>query len=97
MSTTTKIGIFVVRVTGKRKLLGRTVPRIMVVGRVPLGTARKGRRAHFGWNLRVDGRKLRDGRYLLTYRALKGERITALSNSIRINVKDGRVVRARRA
>ena len=31
------IGIFVVRVTGKRKLLGRTVPRIKPVGRVPLG------------------------------------------------------------
>ncbi len=97
VSTTTKVGIFVVRVTGKRKLLGKTVPRIKVVGRVPLGTARKARRARFGWDLRVDGRKLRAGTYLLTYRALKGERITALSGSIRIKVKGGRVVSSRRA
>ena len=46
VSTTTKtqtIGIFVVRVTGKRKLLGRTVPRIRQIGRVPL--ARRARAA----------------------------------------------------
>ena len=51
VSTTTKtqtIGIFVVRVTGKRKLLGRTVPRIRQIGRVPLGETRKGRNSFAG-------------------------------------------------
>ena len=73
VSTTTKtqtIGIFVVRVTGKRKLLGRTVPRIRQIGRVPLGKTRKGRNS-FRWNGKVNGKRLKRGTYLLTYRALR--------------------------
>ena len=67
VSTTTRtqtIGIFVVRVTGKRKLLGRTVPRIKQVGRVPLGATRKGRNT-FRWNGKVNGKRLKRGTYLL--------------------------------
>ena len=63
----TAIGIFVVRVTGKRKLLGRTAPRLRVVGKVPLGPAKKGRNRK-RWNGMVDGKRLRPGTYLLTYR-----------------------------
>jgi hypothetical protein len=86
-----RIGIFVVRVTGKRKLLGRTVPRIKQVGRVPLGKTRKGRNS-FRWNGKVDGKRLKRGTYLLTYRALRGARIVSTSGSIRFKVtKQGRI------
>lgn len=99
VSTTTRIqtiGIFVVRVTGKRKLLGRTVPRIRPVGRVPLGRTRKGRNL-FRWNGKVNGRKLKPGTYLLTYRALRRERVVSTSGSIRFTVtKSGRIRGAKR-
>ena len=90
------IGIFVVRVTGKRKLLGRTVPRIRQVGRVPLGRTRKGRNL-FRWNGKVEGRRLKRGTYLLTFRALRRERVVSTSGSVRFKVtKDGRIRGARR-
>jgi WD40-like Beta Propeller Repeat len=96
LTTKSQIGIFIARVTGKRKLLGRTVPRIREVGRVPLGRAKKGRN-RFRWNRKVNGKRLRPGTYLLTYRSLRGKRITNTSNSIRIRVnKRGRIVRAKR-
>ena len=88
VSTTTKtqtIGIVVARVTGKRKLLGRTVPRIRPVGRVPLGKTRKGRNS-FRWNGKVAGKRLKRGTYLLTYRALRRTRIVSTSGSIRFKV-----------
>ena len=99
VSTTTKtqtIGIFVVRVTGTRKLLGRTVPRIRQVGRVPLGATRKGRNT-FRWNGKVNGKRLKRGTYLLTYRALRRARIVSTSGSIRFTVtKQGRIRGVRR-
>jgi hypothetical protein len=94
VSTTTRIqtiGIFVVRVTGRRKLLGRTVPRIKQIGRVPLGKTRKGRNS-FRWNGKVNGKRLKRGTYLLTYRALRGARVVSTSGSIRFTVtKRGRI------
>lgn len=91
-----KIGIFVVRVTGERKLLGRTLARIRVIGRVPLGATRKGINT-FSWDGKVDGKRLGRGTYLLTYRALKRERVISTSRSIRFTVtKDGEVGRVRR-
>jgi hypothetical protein len=99
VSTTTKtqtIGIFVVRVTGKRKLLGRTVPRIRQIGRVPLGATRKGR-TWFRWNGKANGKRLKRGTYLLTYRALRGARIVSISGSIRFSVNGrGRIRGVRR-
>ena len=91
------VGIFVVRVTGKRrKLLGRTAPRIRLVGRVPLGRTRKGVN-RFRWNGRVNGRRLTRGTYLLTYRALRKKRILSISDSIRLKVtKSGKIVNVRR-
>jgi hypothetical protein len=96
LTVRSQIGIFIARVTGKRKLLGRTVPRIREVGKVPLGRAKKGRN-RFRWNRRVEGKRLRAGTYLLTYRSLRGKRITNTSDSIRIRVnRRGRIVRAKR-
>jgi hypothetical protein len=85
---TQRIGIFVARVTGTRKLLGRTVARIRVVGRVPLGATRKGTN-RFRWNGRVAGKRLRAGTYLMTYRALQDERVLSTSGSIRFTVGAG--------
>ena len=93
---TTTIGIFVVRVTGTRKLLGRSAPRLRVVGKVPLGTAKRGRN-RFRWNGRVNGKHLRRGTYLLTYRSLRGTRITNTSGSIRFKIAKGGKVRQVRA
>ena len=94
VSTTIKgqtIGIFVARVTGKRKLLGRSVPRIKVVGRVPLGKTRKGQN-RFRWNGKVNGKRLKRGTYLLTFRALRRTRVVSTSGSVRFTVTDrGRI------
>jgi hypothetical protein len=90
------IGIFVVRVTGKRKLLGRSVPKVRLVGRVPLGKTRKGTN-RFRWNLKVNGKRLKPGTYLLTYRALKRNKVLNTSDSIRFTVtKSGKIRSPRR-
>ena len=92
----TSIGIFVVRVTGKRTLLGAKVPRIKVVGRVPLGKLRKGR-STFRWPSKVDGKRLKPGTYLLTFRSLRRDRILSTSGSVRFKItRDGRVAKVKR-
>jgi WD40-like Beta Propeller Repeat len=99
LSSTAKgqsVGIFVVRVAGARKLLGRAAPRIRVVGRVPLGATVKGVN-RFRWNGKVNGRRLAPGTYLLTYRSLKRGRILSTSGSIRLTVTAaGKIVNVRR-
>jgi WD40-like Beta Propeller Repeat len=91
------VGIFVVRVTGRtRTVLGRSQPRIKVVGRVPLGPVDNGRN-RFRWNGRVNGKRLTAGTYLLTYRALKGARVTTTSGSIRFTITRGGKIRSVRA
>lgn len=91
-----RIGIFVAQVTGTRTLLGRTVPRIRTIGRVPLGRTRKGINT-FRWNGKVAGRRLKAGTYLLTYRALRKDRVLSTSDSIRFTVtKSGKVTQVRR-
>ena len=52
------LGILVQRLVGKRRL---------TVGRVPFGLRRTGRQ-EIRWNLRVNGHRLRKGRYLITLR-----------------------------
>jgi hypothetical protein len=90
------VGIFVARVTATRMLLGRKVPRTRGVGRVPLGAAVKGV-DRFRWDGKVDGRRLRAGTCLITYRALKKERILSTSGLIRFTVKgSGKIVKVRR-
>jgi hypothetical protein len=97
VSTTTRIGIIVARRTGTRRLFGRRVARIKAVGRVPLGKATK-RRPLFRWNGRVNGRRLRAGTYVLTFRALTSRgRILATSNSLQFRInKRGKISGVRR-
>jgi len=96
LTRATTIGIFVARVTGTHRLLGRRVPRLRPVGRVPLGRARRGAN-RFRWNGKVAGKRLRPGTYLLTFRTLRGKRITNTSNSVRFRVtKSGKIRAVRR-
>ncbi len=63
------IGILVQRVVGHQKLLGKTAPKLRLVGRVPLGKFSKGR-GHVRWDGRVNGRRLPRGTYQVTVRAV---------------------------
>jgi hypothetical protein len=92
-ASSSSIGIVVARVTGTRRLLGRSVPKIKPLGRVPLGLAVRGRN-RFRWNGKVAGRRLTPGQYLLTFRALtRRGRVRSTSKSIRFRVTAaGRIV-----
>jgi hypothetical protein len=83
----TGVGILVQRVVGKTKLLGRTVPKLELVGRVPLGRFKKGH-GRVRWDGRVNGRKLKPGTYQVTVRAVspKGA-ITDLAKPRRLRVR----------
>ena len=63
------VGILVQRVIGHHMLLGRRVPTLKAIGRVPFGAFRRGQR-HVHWDLRVGGRRLPPGTYQVTVRAL---------------------------
>ena len=67
-----------------------------MVGKFPLGTAKRGRN-RLRWNGRINGKSLRRGTYLLTYRTLRGKRITNTSGSIRFKIAKGGKVRQVRA
>ncbi len=63
------VGILVQRIIGHHRLFGRRVATLRNVGRVPFGSFHRGRH-HARWNLRVNGRRLPRGSYLITPRAL---------------------------
>ncbi len=67
------VGILVQRIVGHHKQFGKTVPTLKPVGRVPLGVFREGR-GHAHWHGRVNGRKLKPGRYQVTVRAVDAKR-----------------------
>lgn len=91
-TTGLQIGIVVARITGTRKVLGRTVPKLRPVGRVPLGAAVRGRNG-FVWDGRVGGKRLPAGRYTLTFRTLtKTGRVHSLSETVRFTLSaSGRI------
>lgn len=63
------VGILVQRVIGHHELLGRRVPTLKRVGRVPFGPFPSGHH-HVHWDLRVNGRHVRRGTYQVTVRAV---------------------------
>ena len=80
------IGIIVQRILGTHRVLGRQGYRLGPAHRVPLGTFKKGRHA-IRWNLRVNGRRLAPGRYLVTPRAVTAKAVVrelARSRVIRV-------------
>jgi hypothetical protein len=68
-----QVGILVERVVGTHRVHGHKVLRVRRVGRVPLGKHRSGK-LRLGWRLRVNGKRLRHGRYRVTLRALDRKR-----------------------
>jgi hypothetical protein len=80
------VGIFVHRVVGTRTLFGQRVPRLVAVGRVPLGRQKRGR-VTIPWTVRVGGKRLRPGRYQITLRALRGSRVIELSKPRFVRVR----------
>jgi hypothetical protein len=87
LSSSTGVGILVQRIVGHHMLLGRRVPTLRMVGRVPFGLKRKGKvRIH--WNHRVSGHKLRPGRYLVTVRAVTASgTVRELSRSFAVRIR----------
>jgi WD40 repeat protein len=69
LASDSAVGILIQRVVGHHKLFGRTVPTLKLVGHVPLGRFKQGRR-HAHWDLRVNGRRLKRGTYQVTLRSL---------------------------
>lgn len=83
----TSVGILVQRVEGKTKLLRRTVPRLVTVGRVPLGQHKKGANK-IGWNGKVAGRRLKPGTYKITMRAVASDgKPSDLSKPVTLRVR----------
>jgi hypothetical protein len=80
-------GLLVQRIVGRRKVLGRTAPKLKRVGRVPLGSFRKGRHRK-RWKFTVGGHRLRRGCYLVTFRALTRKRkVRDLSRPYTVRVR----------
>jgi hypothetical protein len=67
---TTSVGIIVQRIVGKKRFLGRRVPKLRLVGRVPFGEFEPGVTHEVVWDGKVDGKRLRHGRYLVTPRSV---------------------------
>jgi hypothetical protein len=67
------VGILVQRIVRQRRVKGQIVRTLRPVGRVPFGRRSKGR-LRVRWNLRVKGRRLGPGRYLVTLRAFNKDR-----------------------
>ena len=63
------IGIFVQRIVGKTKVLGRKAFALETVGRVPLGSYGAGN-VFTHWDFAVGGEPLAPGKYLVTVRAV---------------------------
>jgi hypothetical protein len=63
------IGIIVQRILGTHRVLGKKGFKLGPARRVPLGTFAKGRHG-IRWDLKVGGRRLKPGRYLVTVRGV---------------------------
>jgi hypothetical protein len=87
LASGSKIGILVQRVVGTTRLFGKTVPKLRLVGAVPLGSFRKGR-SSVRWDGRVNGKRLKPGTYRVTPRAVaSGNVIRELGTSRTVRVK----------
>ena len=83
----TGVGIFVQRIVGHHELLGKTVPKLRAVGGVPFGQHAAGL-FRTRWDHKVDGRRLKPGRYLVTVRAVTTDGLVReLGRSFRVRVQ----------
>jgi hypothetical protein len=84
------VGIIVQRIVGKTRVFGKSAPKLRFVGRVPLGRNFKaGRKTHrVKWNFKVNGRKLRPGKYLITPRSVtRKAKVRDLGRPTRIKIR----------
>jgi hypothetical protein len=82
------VGIIVQRIVGSTRVLGRRAPKLKFVGRVPLGTFKRGRRHRVRWGGRVAGRRLRRGRYLVTVRSVtRRGQVRDLAEPVRVRIR----------
>ncbi len=83
------VGILVQRIVRQRRVRGHVVRTLRPVGRVPFGERAKGAlRAR--WDLRVNGRPLRPGRYLVTLRAFSSKgprRVVAHADPVVLRIR----------
>jgi hypothetical protein len=88
LTSTSRVGIIVQRIVGTTRVLGHKAPKLRFVGRVPLGQFTEGRRHQVRWDRRVNGRKLRPGRYLVTVRSVtrKGE-VRDLGKPVQVRIR----------
>ena len=77
LTSASNIGIFVQRIVGKTKVLGRKTWKLETVGRVPLGSYGAGN-VFTHWDFEVDGEPLPPGKYLVTLRAVEGDIVREL-------------------
>jgi hypothetical protein len=91
--TSTGVGLLVQRIVGHHQFLGHTVRTLKTVGRVPLGTFSRGKHT-LHWNLRLAGRRLRPGTYLVTPRSVSARRIVTGLGTPRV-LRVHQVLRAR--
>ena len=88
LTSASGVGIIVQEIVGTTRVLGRKAPKLRFVGRVPLGRFKTGRRHHVRWDRRVNGRKLRPGRYLVTVRSVtrKGQ-VRDLGKPVHVRIR----------
>jgi hypothetical protein len=81
------VGILVQRILGTKKVHGKRTLVLRTVGRVPLGRHHKGK-VKIHWNLKVNGHRLRPGKYLITLRALDRHRnVLGVTKSVVFRVR----------
>lgn len=61
------VGILVQRIVRFTRIHGKRVPVLQTIGKVPLGTHRRGH-LRIRWNLKVNGHRLGRGKFLITLR-----------------------------
>jgi hypothetical protein len=81
------VGILVERILRTKRLHGKVVLVLRPVGRVPLGHHPTGR-LHIRWNLKVNGHRLRKGKYVITLRAFDSHRnLLGRTHSVILTIK----------
>lgn len=87
VASPTLVGIIVQRIVGRKHFLGRVVPRLKFVGRVPFGEFAPDVTHQVAWDQKVDGKRLRRGRYLVTPRSITpGAEVLDLGDPVEIRI-----------
>lgn len=89
LSADSGVGIIVQRIVGTTRFLGRKAPKLKLVGRVPLGKFKKGRRTHrVHWDRKVNGKRLPRGEYLVTVRSVTSKlQVRDLGKPVRVKIR----------